>query len=132
MTRFNNQARTTVSEETNGHILKMNSQTSCYAVSSQPCYVTTDGIRPKKSPRFLGGRRYQRQVSWLAIFRLNSTFPADASGRIELKQIAYSCGSSHGLALSFSLTVFPFSPPRGGTVVSAIYRVNLGLSKNGV
>ncbi len=83
------------------------------AVSPQPCHVTADGIRPRKSPRFPVGRRYQRQVSWLAISRLNPTFPADASGRIELKQTAYSCGSSHGLGFDDKPHRVPFSPPRG-------------------
>ena len=55
--------------------MEMSAQTSRYVVSPQPCYVTTDGIRPKESPRFLGGRRYQRQVSWLMAYNLNLAFP---------------------------------------------------------
>ena len=113
MARLCNQARKTAPEETNEHVLEISSQTFRHVVLPQPCYVTTDGIRPKESPRSLGGRRYQRQVSWLAISRLNSTFPADASGRIEPKQTAYSCGSSHGLGSDYKPHRVPFSPPRG-------------------
>ena len=55
--------------------MEMSAQTSRYVVSPQPCYVTTDGLRPKESPRSLGGRRYQRQVSWLMAYNLNLAFP---------------------------------------------------------
>lgn len=55
--------------------MEISPQTSRYVVSPQPCYVTTDGLRPKESPRSLGGRRYQRQVSWLMAYNLNLAFP---------------------------------------------------------